>query len=189
MKKTLLSLLAAVVLAGCAGTPPQTTYYVLRADPPAENRQLNPSRRFAMAGVQVAAYIDQPGVVMEDVPGEVRPARFHQWAEPLSEALRNFLLVEVSRELGEDVFPASVSNAATTFGVRIGELHGNAAGEATLTAYWWIRRGGEVLASYEFHQKRPLAADGYLALTRAQRALLSELSEQIAASLLANEPS
>ena len=89
----------------------------------------------------------------------------------------------MSAAVGEDIFPEELSEGDLVFDVRIDQLHGTADGEARLVAYWIVQRKDEILASYQFSETTPLRADGYGALARAQKALLSDLSKRIATSL------
>ncbi len=179
----LLAGLLTVMLAACSGTPVQTQYYLLRTDAPQSSRDLVPSKDFAMGRVIIAPYIDQPGLILETAAGEIRPALHHQWAEPMYQGLRNFLVIEVSHALGEDVFPAVASEGSTILDIRIDQLHGTADGDAVLVAYWWLRRDGAVIASYQFSEARALARDGYGALADAEKALLVQLAERISVSM------
>jgi uncharacterized lipoprotein YmbA len=61
-------------------------------------------------------------------------------------------------------------------------------GKAKLVAYWWLRRGKDVLSAHQFAEDRALAADGYAALVAAEQALLTELAKNIAATLVTTEP-
>ncbi len=178
-------LMMTVLLFGCSGTPADTHYYLLRGEEPHQTRDLEPSKQYAMGNVIVAPYIDQSGLVLEVGPGEIRPARNHQWAEPMGGALHNLLLREVSRAVGADVFPAVMSRAPYVIEVRIDQLHGTMDGEALLVAYWWIQRQGEELVTYQFAERKPLATDGYAALAQAERALLEKLAVRIGESLQA----
>ncbi len=173
-----------LLLVACSGTPVDNHYYLLRSELPEQSRGLTPSSRFAMGGVNVAPYIDQAGLILEVSPGQVRPARHHQWAEPMAGALNNFLMVEVSRAVREDVFPEAASDAPLVYSVRIDQLHGTLDGDALLVAYWWIRGNNQELVSYQFTETRALARDGYAALADAQKALLLELARRIGESLL-----
>lgn len=177
-----------LLLAACSGTPVEQHYYLLRSGAPTQTRDLEPSTRFAMGQTIVAPYIDQSGLILEIAPGEIRPARHHQWAEPMAGALSNLLLVEVSRAVDADIFPAAASGAPLVFDVRIDQLHGTLQGDALLVAYWWIRDEGGEFASFQFSETRPLARDGYAALADAQKALLLELARRIGESLLSADP-
>ena len=55
--------------------------------------------------------------------------------------------------------------------------------DALLVAYWWLQREGEVIASYQFAETKPLPRDGYGALAQTEKALLVQLAHRIADSL------
>jgi uncharacterized lipoprotein YmbA len=171
------------VLTACSGTPVQSRYYLLRSDIEQQSRDLAPSKNFAMGRLLIAPYIEQPGIILETTAGEIRPAMHNQWAEPMHEGLRQFLRVEVSSAVGEDIFPEEYSDGDLAFDIRIDQLHGTADGDALLVAYWWIRRDGEILESYQFVETRALTRDGYGALVDAEKSLLSELARRIAGGL------
>lgn len=181
------SLLLVVLLLGCASQTIEPRYYLLRSNQDLESRQLSPSKDFSMGNVVIAAYIDQPGLLMETDDGEVRSARHNLWAEPVYEGVRNFLLVEIAQAKGEDLLPSRLSNSTTAIDIRIDQLHGTSDGTAHLVAYWWLRRDGEAGTFYRFAESRDLSADGYAALVAAEEALLSELAGKIAASLVGQD--
>ena len=183
MKLLLPALLLLVV--GCSGQPVENHYYLLRNDTPLDSRELKPSTEYAIGNVKIAPYIDQPGLVLEVGTGEIRPAMRHQWAEPMHDSVRNFLLVEISRRLGEDVFPAEISSAETELDIRISQLHGTQDGEVILSGLWMLRRGNEIVNSYSFRQTRQQVGDGYAAMAAAQEALLEELAKSIVKSMQA----
>ncbi len=174
-----------LLVAACGSTPLEQHYYLLRSEAYEYTGELKPSTRFAMGQTAVAPYIDQSGLILEVAPGEIRPARHHQWAEPMTGALSNLLLLEVSRAVEANVFPAAASEAPLVFNVRIDQLHGTFQGDALLVAYWWIRDEEGALTTYQFSETRPLARDGYAALADAQTELLLQLARRIGESLLA----
>ena len=176
-------LLASVALAACSGTPVQTQYYLLRSDLEQRSRDLAPSTNFAMGRIMIAPYIEQPGIVLETGQGEVRPALYNHWAEPMREGLQQFLRVEVSAAAGEDIFPEDISQGELVFEVRIDQLHGTVEGDAKLVAYWLIRRGREIVSTHQFSEREPLRTDGYGALAEAEKALLSRFAGRIAETL------
>ena len=182
MNKTIIIVMA-LLLAACGGTPVQTQYYLLRSDIEQQSRDLAPSKRFAMGRLLIAPYIEQPGIILETAAGEIRPAMRNQWAEPMHEGLRQFLRIEVSSAVGEDIFPEEYSEGDLAFDIRVDQLHGTAGGDALLVAYWWIRRDGEILSSHQFAETRALARDGYGALVDAEKALLADLTRRIAGTL------
>jgi len=181
----IFSLALLLLLTACSGAPVDTQYYLLRDSQLPDSRSLSASTEFALGRVQVASYIDQPGLVLEVGGGQIRPAMHHQWAEPMHQSVRSFLQTQVGNALGEDLFPAGISPAQTVLEIRIDQLHGTRDGQALLMAYWWLRRDNEVIASHQFSERRALQQDGYAALADAERGLLAELARRIADTLKA----
>ena len=140
-----------------------------------------------MGNVVIASYIDQQGLLMETTDGEIRTARHHLWAEPVYEAVRNQLMVDIAKAKGEDILPAALGNTPIVLDIRLDQMHGTNTGTARLVAYWWLRRGKEVLSAYQFAEEQTLAADGYTALVAAEEALLYQLAAKIAATLVVPE--
>lgn len=172
-----------LLLAACSGQPVDTHYYLLRGDQLPESRTLTASGDYALGNVIIAAYIDQPGIALETGGGKMRPALHHQWAEPMRQSVRSFLQREISTLLGEDVFPVGMSSADTVLDIRVDQLHGTDDGQAVLFAYWWLRRGDDILQPHQFGKTLALKTDGYAALVDAEKALLSSLARQIADTL------
>jgi uncharacterized lipoprotein YmbA len=180
-------LMLVVLLSGCAGKAIEPSYYLMRSDHDQKTRELNPSKEFSMGTVVIASYIDQPGLLIETVDGEMRAAQYNLWAEPVYEGVRNKLVVEIGRAKGEDILPADLGNTAVVLDIRLDQLHGTNEGTAKLMAYWWLRRGKEVIAAYQFAEEQALVTDGYAALVAAEEALLTQLAEKIAATLVVTD--
>ena len=178
------SLLLVVLLTGCAGKAIEPSYYLIRSDNDLQSRALNPSKDFSMGSVVIASYIDQPGLLIETAEGEIRSARHNLWAEPVYEGVRNQLVVEIAQAKGEDILPVGLGNTAVVIDIRLDQLHGTNKGTAKLVAYWWLRRGQEVVAAYVFAEEQALVTDGYAALVAAEKALLSQLAKNIADTLV-----
>ena len=178
-----VSIALLLLLAACSSQPVDTHYYLLRGDHLPESRSLTASGDYALGNVDIAGYIDQPGIALETGGGQIRPALHHQWAEPLHQSARSFLQREISTLLGEDVFPVRMSAAETVLDIRIDQLHGTDDGKAVLLAYWWLRRGDEILKPHQFGKSLALKSDGYAALVEAEKALLNSLARQIADTL------
>lgn len=177
-----LPLLAACLLAACAGAPVEPSYYLLRTDGAAASRALEPAP-YRLGPVSVAPYIDRAGLLLETAPGQVRPARNHLWAEPVQEGVRALLTAEISRALGKDILPLDPTAHGPVISVSIDQLHGTLAGAAKLVAYWSVVEGGETLRAERFAATLPLDRDGYGALAQAQKNLLIDLARSIAMQL------
>ncbi|MEP0203097.1 MAG: ABC-type transport auxiliary lipoprotein family protein [Halioglobus sp.] len=177
------ALLITLLVVGCSSTPVETQFYLLRQHQAFESRELKPSPDFALGKVDIAPYIDQPGLVLEVAPGQVRPAQYHEWAEPMHTSVRILLQRQISLQLGADLFPANFSAAPVVVEIHIDQLHGTNDGNAMLLAYWWTLRDGEIQSTYQYTKTLALAQDGYAALARAEGKLLSGLAESISDTL------
>ena len=183
--KALLAILV-VLTAGCGGKAPELTQYLLRTDTPGQIAGKAPAST-GIGDLTVASYIDSPGLVLESSNGEVRMARHHQWAEPLRESLRSFLAAEIATASGQAI--GSHKHRASTWkrriDIHIDQLHGNTDGDATLVAYWAVvdPTNLTLLSEKAFSDTEPLSGDGYDALVRAEKTLLSRLAVAIAGTL------
>lgn len=177
----------ALLLAACAATPPPTTRYLLPATTPEGTARVDPPVWIGLGRIDVAPYLAQPGLVVETEALQVRPARYHVWAEPLGDGLRRFLGAEISAALGVDVASDASQGHPWDYTVEIGidRLHGNLAGDAMLVARWWVRPAagrGEPVA-FRFAAVQPLPREGYPGLVEAEVALARQLAVAIAESL------
>jgi uncharacterized protein len=177
-------LLLMVLLAACASQTIEPSYYLLRSGQDLSSSTLRPSRDFSLGVVEIAPYLDQPGLVMETAEGQMRPASQNLWAEPVFDGVRNFLATEIAQAHGQELLPAKLNSNSTVVNIRIDQLHGTRDGKAIIVAYWWLVRADQVVALNRFAESRALQASGYGALVDAEKALLAELAQQIAASLV-----
>lgn len=181
---TIVALCLVVLLPGCGSHPVEPSYYLLRSGQDGTSGRLTPSRDYALGTVEIAPYLDQPGLVMETADAQMRPANNHLWAEPVYDGMRNYLSTEIARSTGQELLPEKLNKGATVVNIRIDQLHGTRDGNAHIVAYWWLVRDGKVAALNRYAQVRHLQASGYDALVAAEKALLSELAQQIAAALV-----
>jgi len=183
-----------MVVTACAGAsaPPQTSYYLLPLEGPAGVTRLDSPVKVGLSRLEVADYLSQKGIVVETTDGTVRPAHFHEWAEPLSEGLRRVLRAQISTALGYAISDdtARRSDWAIVLDAEIDRLHGTLSGEAVLIAHWRItpRAEPEKSVAYRFSQTRPLQHEGYPALVETETMLLKELSGAIADSIREFQP-
>lgn len=178
--KVFACVLCILAMSACSTSTPLPSYYLLRSELPEGSRMLDAAPTFALGTLTVAPYIDQPGLLLETAEGDLRPARFHLWAEPVRDGSRTFLLSAISQASGKDVLPWELNREATRFDIRIDQLHGTNDGRAKLVAHWWQYVGDDVREIHEFVQTKALERDGYGALAAAQKALLMDLAKNIA---------
>ena len=175
--------LLVALLAGCASQTIPPTYYLLRSDQDLQSSALTTSKRYSLGSVEIAAYIDQPGLVLATGTDEMRAATQHLWAEPVYDGVRNFLATEIAQACGQELLPTKLTRDTTAVNIRIDQLHGTSDGRAQMVAYWWLAQGDDVTSLNRFSDSRALTASGYSALVDAEKQLLAELATRIAASL------
>ena len=176
----------ALLLRACASDPPARTQYLLRADLPAETSRIEAPVVIGLGRVTVAPYLKRPGLVVESEDHQVRPARYHVWAEPLEAGLRRYLRTEISNVLGYVIRSEAGNRAAWDYAVDVAvdQLHGTLSGQAKLVASWRISRAdGSEVAAYILSTSEPLAVGGYKGLVNAEIVLAQNLAAQIADSL------
>lgn len=179
-----LILAAALLLAACSSQPVEPTrYYLLRTPVAVTSGDQESAAEYSLGSVEVATYIDQPGLVQETGSGEIHMARHHQWAEPLRISLRRFLATGIGAEAGQTVAMMATSPEAGRIDVSIDQLHGNRRGEAVLVAFWQVSSANGTVASHQFSESRDLSRDGYTALVEAEQALLQQLARRIGQSI------
>ncbi|MFK7977424.1 MAG: membrane integrity-associated transporter subunit PqiC [Halioglobus sp.] len=183
MARMIAALATLLLLSACSTSTPLPSYYLLRSDIEEGTRALQTSAPFALGNLDIAPYIDQPGMLLETQSGDLRPARFHLWAEPLRDGAETFLLTAISNASGHDILPWLLNPTATRFDIRIDQLHGTYDGKAKLVAHWWLYDGDSAGQVYEYAGTEALTVDGYGALAKAQQALLDELAKAVAATL------
>jgi len=178
----ILLLTAILVLAGCSSQPVQMSTYLLRPQAAASGEELVPEGDFALDGVLVASYLNQPGLVLATGDGKIHVASHHQWAEPLEISLRQYLSAEISASAGKQVEPRARPGIDTRINILVNRLHGDGKGGAVIEAFWeLVSKDSD--RSYRFYRTQALSGDGYDALVQAEEALLRQLAAAIGASL------
>ncbi len=177
-------LTAALVATACAGSTPQHTAYLLGPGAAAPSGLIEVPQRVGLRGVSIAPYLDQVGIVVETAPGQVRPARYHTWAEPLEEGLRTYLRAEISRALGYEISAHPGDRAFDlTVDLHVERLHATLEGSASAVAAYRISQPGGATAEYRFNESHPLPREGYPGVVDAESALAKKLAEAIAAAV------
>jgi uncharacterized lipoprotein YmbA len=179
----LLIAVSSVLISACSTTPQARNTYLLRSSSHVHTGELAKVGAAYLGTVQVASYIDQPGLVLEIAEGIIHTAKQHHWAEPLRVSLREFLNVEISAANEEALATIPPEGAAADrIDVRISQLHGDAQGRAVLVASWSLSSAKQ-RHDYQFAETAPLDGVGYKALVTAETQLLIQLSKAIAHEL------
>jgi len=185
--RTAMSLVLWLV-AGCAGSAPEeVSLYLLRPATDALRAEVsNGSVVIGLGEVRVAPYLDDSGIMLELGDREIRPARYHRWAEPLSNSLAVVLSNNISSELGQPITDRTdVRTWDYRIDVYIDEFHGTRDGVAKLNATWTIISLSSEAADsqHRFASRERIPSEGYGALVDAHYRLTESLATAIANSL------
>lgn len=187
--------LMAALVAGCAGSSPRSTYYLLSALPDAASA---PAIDPAPAGITLGIgpvllpdYLDRPQIVMRTGPNEISISEFDRWAEPLQ---ANFLRVfrqDLAVLLNTDsivvypwppgaVFEFQVSAEVIRFDARPGE-------GTLLEVQWQVLRhqDGKVVLRRAASYRADIGGSDYRAVVAAQSRTLGDFSRDVAKALTA----
>ena len=118
-------------------------------------------------------YLSRTNIVVQTGTHTLTPASTHRWAEDLGQASRRL----VSACLNHGTVP--------TVDIAVQHLHGSTNGTTMLEATWQERGSTD---RHTFRSERQQAARGYESLVADHQALLTQLCEDICATLSRRQP-
>jgi hypothetical protein len=184
----------AILLSGCASTPP-TRFFVLGSiSGPEKIRSPEGERCYALAigPVQVSEYLNQPEIVTRINQNEVRVDEFAKWAEPLennvSRVLADNLLsllcirsIAVAPWRGQPLIDYRID-------VNMIQMDGQLGENASLEVSWSIAddadRKKRPLLTKRSTYKEPTGGADYASFAAAQSRNVASLSRDIAEAIL-----
>ena len=181
--------LAAMLLAGCGGTPP-SRYYHMAAGPPATPAPGEQSSVIIVDRVAMAAYADRSPLVMRVGPSEVSFAEFDAWAEPVSGQIATVVADALGDQFGREqvMIKADRLHQTPDFLVDLDVIRFeiDADNNALLDARWTLLQGSqEAVAAQgrEWITRMPKEAESFDARAQALTATLIALADRIGASI------
>jgi uncharacterized lipoprotein YmbA len=128
-----------VLLAGCAGSPPNK-YYTLSVESPCPSvSSPAPMNSLDTATIRLPSVLDRPQLVVRTGPQTVDIREFDRWAEPLDQM--------ATRVLAEDIAACQGTTGpglpTYRLSVSVDEFMADSSGQAHLAGRWWILRKGE----------------------------------------------
>jgi uncharacterized protein len=183
-----LGLLLALLVAGCAGSPPVNLYTLSAVGLPSTDIRVPPSTPavVAVGPVTLPDYIDRPQIVTRKSAYQLDLAAYDHWAAPLYDMLPRVLVEDVALRLPSDrvvAFP-QVSDASFDYriAVDVTRFDVDATGEATVAARWqlYARSAPRALLVADDILQRRTEGQGYDAYAASLSAVLANLGDRIA---------
>lgn len=154
-------------LSACGSTPDtEIHYFVLNPNQSTVSNTDLSSQSITLLPIQLAKFLDQPGIVLQTDQHEINVAHYHRWAEPLKNNLHRY----ISQSIGSN----ATNETSQTLEIHIQEFQGAADGTALLSGYWLSENKKQI-----FQYQAPLNTTGYTELVRQLALLLDQLSADI----------
>jgi len=184
--KTLLSLVALVVLSGCASAPaPRFHSLLTTSTTPARDAGL-PPMPIDLAPVGVPAAVDQPQWVVRLPDDTLRILEQEQWVSPLRSELQAALFERLAQRFAAVDVRTAPSAQAVRVKVDVHRFESIAGKEVWLDSVWSAQAGVGKAQALVCHSSVHESAPGDLtALAAAHRRAVVRLADQIGAQLLA----
>ena len=181
-----VAVMALLLAAGCAGSPP-VAYYTLVSSAPATPNAAGAADEalVEVVPVTVPAQVDQPQMMLRDSSGVVSPLYSQRWTAPLGDEVRAAVADRLTRELGiMDVNAVKPARGQPVWRVQIDvQRFDSIDGEAAVLDATWRLRGINMRAPGALCRTQvrvPVDAPGTVALVRAHQTAMHILSRRIA---------
>jgi uncharacterized lipoprotein YmbA len=186
-----LAVTLAVLLAGCAGQSPRTTFYLLSAEanPVAGTDSNCSSQAISVGPVSWPRYLDQPRIVTREGANRLEENEFNRWGGALDDGFIRTVIKNLSNLLHSDLVVNYRRSEQFTpiyrVEIIVNQFDGQADENVTLDATWSIHT--EAANRLELVKNSSIqkytSGPGYDALVNAYSLAVAQLSEEIAVQL------
>lgn len=182
-----------LMIYGCSGTTPPTSYYTLS---PTDKRLAFSAGDSTFKNISIGIgpitfpiEMDRSSITTQPSSNRIEVSEFHRWGGPIKEQFTNILVENLSLLLNNDQIMARPWGShfkpdirVVIQVVRFGGILGK---HASLTATWMVYKVADESTSTIHREtfKEDTAADGYEALVAAQSKTVAKLSEVIAEAI------
>ena len=184
----ILAIVPFVLMLGCSSSPPERHLYLLRGDTTDSGTSSAPGVLVGIGRVTIPAYLDRAAVVVQTGAREIRPARYHEWGEPLDNGVSHYLRSELVDRLGYEVGSDVILRDAWDYriDVSIETLHGSLNAGAWINAGFVVSdvSGTKPTVEGRIIKHERLTRGGYPGLIDAHTRLLDQLAAAIESALV-----
>lgn len=189
IKIVLINFLLAVLffaLLSCSSAPTQETHYFV-LNPNKTNVQSNEKTNdniMQVAPIQLAEFLDQPGIVLQTDTHQIEVAHYHRWGEPLKRNMHRYILESLSMRSNQSYINSKQAknfHSTQTLTITVNEFNGTTDGKALLSGNWSIMNSSssENVSNYAFRYESKLSTSGYPELVNKLAELLNQLCDDI----------
>lgn len=186
-------ILLMILLSGCARTG-STRFYTLSAlsdgEPAASPFRTIGNTAIGIGPVSLPDYLDRPQIVTRTSPQELELAEFDKWAGSLKQDVPRVIAENLSTLMGSDqvyIFPWK-SSLPIRYQViiDINRFEAQMGSHADLEAQWTVfeNDGRTPIVTRKSTIRKPAKPAAYTAVVQAESEVLSELSREIAGTLV-----
>lgn len=189
--RSVAGILLAVLLAGCAGQTPRSSFYMLTADAaPLAGMAGNCSDQAISVGpVSWPRYLDQPRIVTRVGANRLDENEFHRWGGSLEDGFVRTLIQNLSKLLDSELVVnyrrSEHYSPVYLVEIAVNQFDGQLGKDVILDAKWSIlaasSRKLEVVRTSSI--QNVVSGPDYEALVNASSLAVAQLSEEIAAQL------
>ena len=190
MKKILMVFLIFTLSACGSKPPPETQYFVLTPNVQLASASDKDSKNIVvLETIQLAEYLDQPGIVLQTDSHQIQVAHYHRWAEPLKRNLHRYILETLNEKLPNHKIQSDAAfnkaDSKQSLHIKVNQFNGTKDGSAILSGHWRLKdlETKSILKNESFHFEETLANDGYTELVNQLATLLEQLCSEIAQSI------
>lgn len=183
-----LSVFAAVLVAGC-GTSAPPKFYSLNSTSTADGT--SPARVTVLVGpISIPASVDRPQFVVQNGANKVDVDEFNRWSAPLNDSIARVVAGDLSVLLGTpDVATAPLANFNASYRVtidvqRFDSIHGEG---TVLDAVWVVRKANGDTRTGRTTARETAQGDTFDALAAAHSRALAKMSADIATAIRAED--
>ena len=184
-----------LVLTGCAGTSPPTSFHTLDATP-VQGSVISPRSELSLGlgPVELPEMLKRPQLVIRASASDIELSEFHQWAGDLEDTVTRAMASQLMLGLGTDkvaVYPWP-RHRAIDYQMRVDVLRfdGALGGEVVLAGTWTLAdgEGRREITTRAFSFSESAGGRSYSDLVAAMSRLVARLSATAAADMVRSIP-
>jgi uncharacterized lipoprotein YmbA len=176
-------------LISCASSPQRTKHYNFNVSSSAQKNSNEQTKQVTVNQLQLATFLDQPGLVIQLGKNQVYTSTYHRWAQPLRVTLLH-ILVHVLNKTAPGGYsftkekPLSVKGKNTQLFIEVEQFNSTDQSQAIFSGRYWVYKGDKtLLVNQSFRITEKLSEDGYPHSVKMLQVTITQLAKKISAAL------